>query len=155
MKNFTKHKSLICSIFLFVENITKSQKHELNKGRNLFNFIKLIQNIKQKKNKLLIPAISSHFWFLWSLHLLRIEQNDLIWYLKKGCLNFLCFSMAIGKAEHCWALVSKAVWRTGVLMMKRIARRSSARSCSHRAARQMCRPSLSCCRSSWRPSTKK
>lgn len=70
-------------------------------------------------------------------------------------LTFLFCSMVIGTVELCWALGSRAVWRTGVLMMKRIVRRSSAQSCSHQAARQMCRLSLSCCRSSWRPSTKR
>lgn len=70
-------------------------------------------------------------------------------------LLLLMCSTATGTAELCWALGSRAAWRTGVLMMKRIARRSSDRSCSHQVARQMCRLSLSCCRSSWRPSTKR
>lgn len=67
----------------------------------------------------------------------------------------LCPSTQTGRAELCWGPALTRAWMLDVPMMTITESIALARSSCHPADRQMCRRWPSCCRNSWRPSTRR
>lgn len=65
------------------------------------------------------------------------------------------FSTQTGRAALCWAPASSRAWTLAARTTRTTATVASAQSCCRPADRRTCRRWPSCCRNSWRPSTRR